>query len=116
MNNGCRLMPLNEDCSDEELMGQLAAGAQEALRPLDSRYARLIFHLAARTLDRSAAEEIVQDVFLAVWYRASMFDPARGSFQPWVLQIAHFRIINELHRRSRQPQPEPDPEGLLAAG
>jgi len=112
MNNGYCLMPLREDYSDEELMCQLAAGAQEALGPLYSRYAGLIFHLAARTLDRPAAEEIVQDVFLAVWRRAMTFDPARGAFRPWVLQITHFRILNELRRRSRQPQLEPDPEDL----
>ena len=115
MNNGSRPMPPNEDCSDEELMCQLAAGAQEALGPLYSRYARLIFHLAVRTLDRPAAEEIVQDVFLAVWRRAATFDPARGAFRPWVLQIAHFRILNELRRRSRQPQLELDPDGLHLA-
>jgi len=109
------LMPLREDYSDEELMRQLAAGAQEALGPLYSRYARLIFHLAVRTLDRPAAEEIVQDVFLAVWRRAATFDPARGAFRPWVLQIAHFRILNELRRRNHQPQLEPDPDGLYLA-
>jgi len=34
----------------------------------------------------------------------------------WVLQIAHFRLLNELRRRSRQPEIEPDPEGLVLAG
>src|SRR5262245_8928641 len=115
MNNGCRLIPLNEDCSDEELMGRLAAGAQDALGPLYSRYARLIFHLAARRLDRPAAEEIVQDVFLAVWRRASTFDPGKGTFRPWVLQISHYRILNALRQRSRQPQSESDPDGLPLA-
>lgn len=108
-------MPLNEGASDEELIQQLAAGSHEALGLLYNRYARLIFHLAARTLARPTAEEIVQEVFLAVWRRAVTFDPDRGPFRPWVLQIAHFRILNELRRRSRQPQVEPDPEGLHLA-
>jgi RNA polymerase sigma factor (sigma-70 family) len=115
IHNGFHFRPPQSKASDEELMQQLVAGSHEALGPLYHRYARLIFHLAAQTLDRSAAEEIVQDVFLAIWRRASTFDPARGSFRPWVLQIAHFRILNELRRRSRQPRLEPDPEGLLAA-
>src|SRR3989454_4972025 len=115
MHNGFPPMPLSQECTDEELMERLAAGAQEALGPLYSRYARLIFHLAVRTLDRPAAEEIVQDVFLAVWRRAAAFDPTRGTFRPWVLQIAHFRILNELRRRSRQPQLEPDPDDLHLA-
>src|SRR5215510_8055206 len=115
MRNGCRPMPPNESASDEELMRQLAAGSPDALGPLYQRYARLIFHLAAKSLDRPAAEEIVQEVFLTVWRRAETFDPERGLFRPWVLQVAHYRILNELRRRSRQPQIDPDPESVQLA-
>ncbi|SRR5579884_366215 len=107
----------DEEASDEQLMARLAAGSQEALGPLYSRYAPLIFDLAARRLDRSAAEEIVQDVFLAVWRGAASYVPERGSVRPWLLQIAHFRILNELRRRSRRPQliEDPDQERLASA-
>ncbi len=101
--------------SDEELIARVAAGAQDALGPLYARYARLIFRVAARTLEPAAAEEITQEVFLVVWRRARLFDPRRGSFRSWVLQIAHFRVLNELRRRSRQPQLAPDPDRLLSA-
>jgi RNA polymerase sigma-70 factor (ECF subfamily) len=67
--------------NDEDLMGQLAAGRQEALGPLHGRYAALVFNLAAQTIDRATAEEIVQDVFVAVWRKAATFDPARGTFR-----------------------------------
>ena len=97
--------------TDEELMGHLAAGRQEALGPLYTRYAARIFGLASQSLERTAAEEIVQDVFLAVWRSAGTFSPERGTFRPWAFQIAHRRILNELRRRSRQPELEPDPEG-----
>jgi RNA polymerase sigma-70 factor (ECF subfamily) len=100
--------PLDPSLSDEELMGQLAAGRQEALGPLHGRYATLVFNLAARTLDRATADEVVQDVFVAVWRKAGTFDPARGSFRAWVLQIAHFRVINELRQRGRHPRVEPE--------
>src|SRR3989442_2843086 len=108
--------PDGEQVDDEELMRQLAAGRQEALGALYARYARRVFEVAAQTLDRPAAEEIVQDVFLAVWREAASFNPERGTFRGWVLQIAHFRVLNELRRRSRRPQAEPDPEGLRLAG
>lgn len=96
-------------------MAYLAAGQQDALAPLHRRYAPLVFNLAAQTLDRAAAEEIVQDVFLAVWRKADTFDPARGSFRTWVLRIAHLRVLNELRRRHRRPQVAPDPDGLRFA-
>jgi RNA polymerase sigma-70 factor (ECF subfamily) len=98
--------------SDEELMGQLAAGRQEALGPLHGRYASLVFNLAAQSTGRATAEEIVQDVFVAVWRKAGTFDPARGTFRAWVLRIAHLRVLNELRRRGRRIKVEPDPEGL----
>jgi RNA polymerase sigma-70 factor (ECF subfamily) len=96
-------------------MQQLAAGQQEALGPLYSRYAARIFRLASQSLDRATAEEIVQDVFLTVWRKATAFDPQRGAFQPWIYQIAHFRILNELRRQSRRPQIDPDSERLRLA-
>jgi len=110
-----RPMPSPHALSDEELMRQLAAGRQESLGRLHRRYAPLVFKKAAYSLDRSTAEEIVQDVFLAVWRNAGVFSPERGAFRPWVLRIAHFRILNELRRRRRLPRLEPDPDGSLLA-
>lgn len=108
-------MPCPPVLSDEELVRQLAAGQHESLGRLYRRYASIIFNMAARALDRDAAEEIVQDVFLAIWRRAAVFTPERGTFRAWVLQIAHFRILNEIRRRRRRPQLEPDPDGVLLA-
>ncbi|HEX5064630.1 MAG TPA: sigma-70 family RNA polymerase sigma factor, partial [Myxococcota bacterium] len=96
------------EATDEELMRALAGGREEALQPLYARYAPAVFGLAAHSLERTTAEEIVQDVFLTVWRNAQQYDPARGSLRPWLLQIAHFRVLNELRRRSRRPQLAPD--------
>jgi RNA polymerase sigma-70 factor (ECF subfamily) len=92
-------------------MHQLAGGHDEALGVLYDRYATRIRALAAHTLDRGTAEDIVQDVFLAVWRRASTYDSQRGTFRPWVYQIAHYRILNELRRRKHRPTAEFDPDG-----
>jgi RNA polymerase sigma-70 factor (ECF subfamily) len=46
-----------------------------------------------------------------VWKSAPTYDPKRGPVRPWLLQIAHYRIANELRRRSRRPQIQSDPEG-----
>jgi RNA polymerase sigma-70 factor (ECF subfamily) len=101
---------------DEELMRQVARGSAEALGLLHRRFSRLILGLAVRTIDRAAAEDLVQEVFLAVWRNADRFDPERGSVRAWILQIAHFRLLNELRRRSRQPEIAADPDGLVLDG
>lgn len=114
-NNAIRLMTPLDDLSDEELMEQVAAGREEALTPLYGRYASLVFGLAARSLDPAAAEEILQDVFLQIWRKASTYNPERGPVRPWLLRIAHLRIANELRRRGRRPNVQPDPEGAVLA-
>ena len=89
--------------TDDELVLALADGRQDALGVLFARHAPLVFSIARQTLDGAAAEDIVQDVFLAVWRGASTFDARRGAFRPWLLQIVHHRVLNELRRRSRKP-------------
>src|SRR5437879_13818006 len=89
--------------TDDDLMWDLAHGQEEALGPLYSRYASLVFHMASQSLDRPAAEEIVQEVFLTIWRGAGSFDPAQGGFRPWLLRLVHWKILNELRRRRRRP-------------
>lgn len=96
------------DRRDEELLLLLAAGQQQALGPLYARYAALVYGVALRSFDPPSAEEIVQEVFLAVWRGAASFDPERGTVRAWLLQIARYRIINEIRRRGRRPQSSGD--------
>src|SRR6266571_5398184 len=90
--------------TDEDLMLELAHGRHEALGSLYSRHSRLVFYLALQSLERPAAEELVQEVFLTIWRGASAFEPEQGSFRPWLLRLAHWRILNELRHRHRRPQ------------
>ena len=102
---------IEKDVSDEVLMSSLASGQQDAIGLLYARYAPTILGMAAQALGRPAAEDVVQEVFLAVWKNARSYDAGRGPVRPWLLQIAHFRIANELRRKSRRPQIQADPEG-----
>ena len=97
-----RIQPLPEE-DDSALAQAVATGSEAALQLLHRRYAPLVFHIACKSLDRSAAEEVAQDVFLSVWRKAASFDPERGAFRTWLLSIAHHRILDELRSRSRQP-------------
>jgi RNA polymerase sigma factor (sigma-70 family) len=96
--------PLHAEPTDESLMAQLAAGNHEAIVPLLVRYAPRIQRLAKAAVDSAVAEDIVQDVFVAVWRGADSFDPKRGALRDWLLRIARNRISNELRRRGRHPE------------
>jgi RNA polymerase sigma-70 factor, ECF subfamily len=98
--------------SDDDLVRLLAGGDQAALGPLYARYAPMIFNLAVQSLEGPGAEEVVQDVFLSVWRKAAVYDPQRGTFRGWILQMGHFAVINELRRRGRRPRIEGDPDGI----
>jgi RNA polymerase sigma-70 factor (ECF subfamily) len=101
--------------TDEDFLRAVASGSEEGIGALYSRYAPIVFGMAAQAVDRATAEEIVQDVFVAVWRGASSFDPRKGPARAWLLQIAHYRIANELRRRSRRPRIAEDPGDEEAA-
>ncbi len=89
---------------DDALVALLGRGDPDALRALHHRYAALVFTMAARLVDAATAEEVVQDVFLTLWKRHATFDPARGSFKSWIVQIARRRALNELRRKQGRGQ------------
>jgi RNA polymerase sigma-70 factor, ECF subfamily len=53
--------------------------------------------------DPALAEDIVQDVFVAVWRKAGQFAPERGTASAWIFTIARNARIDRLRRQSSQP-------------
>jgi len=89
------LAPLSSE-TDEALVARLAHQDEAALRELHHRYAALVFTVAARFVGSTSAEEIVQDVFVTLWTKHASFDPARGTFKPWLVQITRRRALNAI--------------------
>ncbi len=59
------------------------------------------------------AEDLVQDVMMTVWRKASLYAPDRGAVSTWVFTIARNARIDRLRRASSQPYR--DLEGLELA-
>ena len=94
--------PLSRE-SEQELMQQLAAGNEEAVRILYARFGRSVYTLGRRLLGTNdAAEELTQDVFLAAWRKAARFDANRGRLSTWLMAIAHNMGVDRL-RHDRGP-------------
>ena len=64
------------------------------------------YYRAAGGTDGATAEELVQEVMLAVWQQAASFDPGKASPSTWIFTIARNRRIDHL-RRAGRPMPDP---------
>jgi len=85
---------------DQVLIRQIAAGDPRALEILYQRHGlALLRYLSGQIADRAQAEEVLQDVMLAVWHTARHFR-AESSVRTWLITIAHHRASNARTRRS----------------
>ncbi len=83
--------------SDLELVHAMARGDAQALASFYDRYYSTLFGFLLRILhDSSEAEDVLQEVFLQVWERASNYDETRGRPFTWVVTITHSRAIDRL--------------------
>ena len=88
---------------DELLVARLMAGDEGALDDAFTLYAPVVFGLARRvTGSVSAAEDVVQEVFTALWRHPERFDPARGSLRGFLGVQAHRRAVDALRGDSRR--------------
>lgn len=85
--------------ADAHLVQRLVEGDHAALDEVYGRYARPAFALARRiTVDDGFAEDVVQEVFLALWRDPHRFDSAKGGFASWLLAMVHHRAVDAVRR------------------
>lgn len=110
--------------SDEELISAICSRAEWAIELLYQRYHRFAYSLAYHILrDSTAAEDIVQEVFLSIWQKAASYQRQNGSVHRWLQAIVHHRAIDKvraaahrdyqwmpLHTENEQDPPSEEPE------
>jgi len=88
---------------------------REAFGRLYSFYApRVAAYLRRIGAQSEVAEDLAQEVMLAVWRRAHQFDPAKAALSTWIYTIARNRRIDAL-RRERHPDFDADDPSLQGA-
>jgi RNA polymerase sigma-70 factor (ECF subfamily) len=98
------------EARDRELVLRIRGGDEEAFRGLFARYAPTAMALARRVvLKAHLAEEIVQEVFLALWKNPDAYDQRRGSVRSWLMAMVHHRAVDlvrreEAYRRRAEEQ------------
>jgi RNA polymerase sigma-70 factor (ECF subfamily) len=95
------------DASDGTLVVAIGRFREDALAEAYRRHAGAVFGLARRVLsDATAAEEIVQEIFLRLWNDPARFDPDRGSLRSFLLAQTHGRAVDLLRSDSSRRQRE----------
>ena len=98
--------------TDRQLVSAIARGDSRALETLYERHGpALLAYLIGQVSDQRLAEEVLQDVMLAVWQGAARF---RGdsSVRTWLLAIARRRAITA--RQQRAPAHAPLDDDIAA--
>jgi RNA polymerase sigma-70 factor (ECF subfamily) len=81
----------------DDLLRQVALGAESAFESLYDAMASRVFGLVLRVLrDQAQSEEVTQEVFVEAWQQAKRFDPSRGTAASWLLTIAHRRAVDRV--------------------
>jgi RNA polymerase sigma factor (sigma-70 family) len=84
-------------------ISQAGGGDQAALRRLYQAESARLFGIALKILrDRAAAQDALQDAFVAVWQRARQFDPERGAARVWLAAIVRHRALDIARARGRE--------------
>ena len=117
---------LDETTADLSRLERVVARDPVALGELYDEHSRLLFGLILRILkDRGEAEEVLQEVFVQAWTRASTYNTQLGSPVGWLVGIARNRAIDRLRSNSvrvrtidavPEPPPVETPEGSAAVG
>lgn len=87
------------------LLCRTAGGDRISFAELYDMLSARIFGLILRiVVDRSQSEEVLQEVFLEIWQRASEFDRDRGPARSWMLTIAHRRSVDRVRAAQASSQ------------
>jgi RNA polymerase sigma-70 factor (ECF subfamily) len=87
-----------------QLLARSGLGDRQAFARLYERSSSHLFAVVLRIQrDRALAEELLQEIYVAVWKGAAGFDAARSQPMTWLTAIARNRAIDSLRRAAAHP-------------
>jgi RNA polymerase sigma-70 factor, ECF subfamily len=85
--------------TDEQLMARLQDRDEAALTFLYRRHVALFRTVVGRVVNNTHdVDDVVEDVFLEVWNRATSYDPSKGKPLGWMITLARRRAIDRVRR------------------
>lgn len=79
----------------KDLVVALSAGDVSAFAPIYQAYSPMVYGLILRIVkDQKEAENLLQEVFIKVWRKIDTYDPEKGTFATWVINITRNTAID----------------------
>lgn len=92
-------MSVTHEPSDPELLERLAAGDAEALAVIFRRHHGTVYRFSRQMLgSKETAEDVTQDVFVALVKNAGRFNPAVASLSTYLYGIARNMVLQRYKR------------------
>lgn len=105
---------MQQEPSDDTLMGAVAAGDERAFNRLVARHAPRVYSVARRYLGNDAdADEATQEVFWRVWRGARTWQAGSAQLSTWLYRMTVNVCLDRRRGAARRPQtsePEVAPE------
>jgi RNA polymerase sigma-70 factor, ECF subfamily len=97
------VLPEERTRADAQLLRRMAGGDRDALAEVYDRFSRPLYSTAFHILnDATEAQDIVHDVFIALWEKAKLFESERGTAFSWAVTLTRNRSIDRLRTRRRR--------------
>jgi len=95
--------PAEQLDAEIELLRRVAQGDRRGFEELYDRFSGVLFSTASRVLNnQEAAEDVLQDVFVQIWEKAPLYDPARGKPLTWAITLTRNKAIDRLRATVRR--------------
>ena len=93
--------PVERRAQEAALLARIRDRDESAVEELYARYSGPLYSLAYQVTGADRfAQDVVQEVFIAVWKDAGRFDPSRGALGPWLFSLARHKAIDLVRREA----------------
>jgi RNA polymerase sigma-70 factor (ECF subfamily) len=101
MNRGPDFAGAGDSTQLARLLESVSRGDRQAFGVLYHRTSAKLYGICLRLLGSEAeAQDVLQDVYVAVWQKARRYEAAKASAITWLAVLARNRSIDRLRRRS----------------
>lgn len=83
--------------SEESLVALVASGSQEGFRILYDNFSAALYGVIERiVLDKTLAEDVLQEAFVKIWKNFAAYSPEKGRLFTWMMNICRNLAIDHL--------------------